>query len=460
MLSRSSFGRTAQRALRTQSASSRRAFASAASPSTQYETAEAAGIKVANRELEGATSLLAVVAKAGSRYEPVPGFSDALARYAFQSTYKRSALRITREAELLGSNLTAKNTRENVVLQAKFLSADLPYFAELLAEVTSQTKYNAYEWAELVLPTIKLRQQVLFSKPETLALESAHATAFHRGLGETSFAAASAPFESYFTEDGLAEFAQSAYAKPNISLVSVGPNSSEVSKWVSQFFAGHSAAPAAGQFKVKDAVPSKFYGGEQRTASKAGNAVVISFPGSAQYGASGYKAEADVLAALLGGESTIKWSPGFSLLAKAVEGETGVSVSTKNYAYSDAGLFTITISGKAAGVATVAKRAADAVKQIAAGEVPAEVVKKAIALAKFRALEASQVAETGVELTGSALINGGKPYQISELVSSFEKVSPQQVQDLAKSFVSGKASIAAVGDLHKLPFAEDLGLTV
>lgn len=287
----------------------------------------------------------------------------------------------------------------------------------------------------MVLPTIKLRQQVLFSKPEILALESAHATAFHRGLGETSFAAASAPFESYFTEDGLAEFAQSAYAKPNISLVSVGPNSSEISKWVSQFFAGHSATPAAGQFKVKDTVPSKFYGGEQRTASKAGNAVVISFPGSAQYGASGYKAEADVLAALLGGESTIKWSPGFSLLAKAVEGETGVSVSTKNYAYSDAGLFTITISGKAAGVAAVAKRAAEAIKQIAAGEVPAEAVKKAIALAKFRALEASQIAETGVELTGSALISGGKPYQISELASSFEKVSPQQVQDVCSLFV-------------------------
>lgn len=83
MLSRSSFGRTAQRALRTQSVSSRRAFASAASPSTQYETTEAAGIKVANRELEGPTSLLAVVAKAGSRYQPFPGYSDALERFAF-----------------------------------------------------------------------------------------------------------------------------------------------------------------------------------------------------------------------------------------------------------------------------------------------------------------------------------------------------------------------------------------
>lgn len=50
-------------------------------------------------------------------------------------------MRITRETELLGSTFSAKHSRENVILQAKFLSGDLPYFAELLAEVTSQTKY-------------------------------------------------------------------------------------------------------------------------------------------------------------------------------------------------------------------------------------------------------------------------------------------------------------------------------
>lgn len=84
MLSRSSFGRTAQRALRTHTASSRRAFASAASPALQYETSEASGIKVANRELEGPTSTLALVAKAGSRYQPFPGYADVLERFAFQ----------------------------------------------------------------------------------------------------------------------------------------------------------------------------------------------------------------------------------------------------------------------------------------------------------------------------------------------------------------------------------------
>ena len=42
----------------------------------------------------------------------------------------------------MGSALSAKHTRESVVLQAKFLSGDLPYFAELLAEVSSQTRYS------------------------------------------------------------------------------------------------------------------------------------------------------------------------------------------------------------------------------------------------------------------------------------------------------------------------------
>jgi ubiquinol-cytochrome c reductase core subunit 2 len=60
-----------------------------------------------------------------------------------KNTQRRSALRITRESELLGGQLTASHTREAVVLQASFLREDLPYFAELLAEVVSSTKYTS-----------------------------------------------------------------------------------------------------------------------------------------------------------------------------------------------------------------------------------------------------------------------------------------------------------------------------
>lgn len=65
-----------------------------------------------------------------------------------QNTEKRSALRITREVELLGGQVNAYHTRENLVLQAKFLKDDLPYFAELLAEVMSKTRYSSASSSE------------------------------------------------------------------------------------------------------------------------------------------------------------------------------------------------------------------------------------------------------------------------------------------------------------------------
>jgi ubiquinol-cytochrome c reductase core subunit 2 len=58
-----------------------------------------------------------------------------------QATDRRSALRITREAELLGGELSAYHSRENLVIGAKFLKEDLPYFVELLGEVVSKTRY-------------------------------------------------------------------------------------------------------------------------------------------------------------------------------------------------------------------------------------------------------------------------------------------------------------------------------
>lgn len=60
--------------------------------------------------------------------------------YDLQSTQRRSTLRIQRESELLGAELQSYHTRENLVVGAKFLRDDLPYFLELLAELASMTK--------------------------------------------------------------------------------------------------------------------------------------------------------------------------------------------------------------------------------------------------------------------------------------------------------------------------------
>ena len=59
-------------------------MASAVTPGLQYDVSESAGVKVANREVAGPTGTLALVAKAGPRYQPFPGFADALEYFAFK----------------------------------------------------------------------------------------------------------------------------------------------------------------------------------------------------------------------------------------------------------------------------------------------------------------------------------------------------------------------------------------
>lgn len=85
MLSRTSIGRQTQRAIRQQwTPASRRGLAAPASGSFQYETGDAQGIKFASRDMAGPTTQLALVARAGTRYESLPGLSLGLQSFAFK----------------------------------------------------------------------------------------------------------------------------------------------------------------------------------------------------------------------------------------------------------------------------------------------------------------------------------------------------------------------------------------
>ncbi|KAI9803934.1 MAG: ubiquinol-cytochrome c reductase core subunit 1 [Piccolia ochrophora] len=459
--------------------SNRRNLAAAASGTFQYRTGEAAGVKVASRDLAGPTTTLGLVARAGTRYQWYPGFTEGLETFAFKSTQKRSSLRIIREVELLGGELKATHSRENLVLGAKFMREDLPYFVELLGEVATQTRYTAHEFHEEVLPTMKFSQKGLLASTKALATNSAHGVAFHRGLGNPLHPTSSTPLTKYLTEDYIAAYADVVYSKPNFAIVANGVGQEELSKWVSEFFADASStvpkdAPAL------ESVPTKYYGGEERIAHDSGNTIIIAFPGTSSYTAGGsYKPEVAVLAALLGGESSIKWSPGFSLFAKAAAAHPGAKISTTHAAYSDAGLLSITFSGKAGAVRGASEEAVKALKSVAAGNVSADDLKKATALAKFQALEAGQAIDAGLESTGAGLIHGGQAYQIDEVGKSIDAVKPDQVKkvycvpesnaevrleanfrQIAKQWLDGKATVTAVGDLFVLPFAEELGLNV
>ncbi|KAM0254736.1 hypothetical protein ACHAQJ_006452 [Trichoderma viride] len=461
MISRSALSRSAQQAARRSGVVPRRAFAAAAAaPTGSYETADINGLKVASKDSHGPTTTLAVVAKAGTRYQPLPGLTYGLEQFAFKArahftTQRRSALRIARESELLGGQLTASHTREALVIEASFLRDDLPYFAELLAEVVSQTKYTTHEFHEEIERVLPYKKAAVNADVAGLALDNAHAVAFHSGLGAALNPSASAPFHKYVNEEYVASFADVVYSKPNIAVVADGAGAQSLSKWVDQFFKGVPTAARSGQTLKTEA--SKYFGGEQRTSHASGNSVVIAFPGS---DSTGSKPEIEVLATLLGGQPTIKWAPGFSLLSKATAGTPGLSIASSNQAYSDAGLLTIQLTGAAASVRKATEEAVKALKSIAAGTVSKEDVAKAVANAKFSLLEKAQTRGSSVLLAGTGLVNNGKVQDLVALTKSLDAVTAEKLKTTAKALLDGKATVSSVGDLFVLPYAEELGLRV
>ncbi|CAO2648319.1 Nn.00g075860.m01.CDS01 [Neocucurbitaria sp. VM-36] len=458
MFSRSTACRGAQRAARQHAArqTQRRGLAAPASGSFQYQTGEAKGVKYASRDFAGPTTTLALVAKAGTRFQPLPGLTEGLANFAFRGTERRSTLRIVRESELLGATLNAYHSRENLVLEAKFLRDDLPYFVELLGEVASSTKYQPHVYAEEVLPLIDAAHKRFLASVADMATNSAHSLAFHRGLGTPTASASPTPYTKYLDAQTIEYYSKIAYAKPNFAVVANGADHGDFSKWVGEFF--DNVPASALEESSAGADQTKYFGGEERIAHDGGNAMVIGFPGSSSFTGKFYKPEIAVLGSLLGGQSAIKWSPGFTKLGNAAA--PGAKVKTTSAIYSDAGLLYTTITGSAQAVAATAKASIEAIKKIAAGEISSEEISKAKATAKFKELENGQDTRAGLELTGNGLVHNTQAYQIDEVAKAIDGVSEEALKSAAKQLLEGNATVSSVGDLFVLPYAADLGLKV
>ena len=88
MLSRTAL-RSTQRAAARSWQQQNRGLAAPASGSFTYQSGDAQGIKFASRDIPGPVASLAIVAKAGTRYQGLPGLTEALEQYAFKVGYDR-----------------------------------------------------------------------------------------------------------------------------------------------------------------------------------------------------------------------------------------------------------------------------------------------------------------------------------------------------------------------------------
>ena len=260
----------------------------------------------------------------------------------------------------------------------------------MLGDVLTSSKFAAHEYNEDVVPSVAMEYQQAESQPEVIAMDFAHQLAFRRGLGNSLFAT------PHLHVDLLSavSYARSAFSnQAGLAVVSSGVANGTLNGFVNDFFKGSSASsslnsPAA----VKsDSGKSQYYGGEMRVphtvhgGSEQGQ-LLIGFQGGAVS-----QPEYAVLRSLLGGESSLKWTPGASPLSQ-ISTKIGTlpskpAVRAFNLAYSDAGLFGFFVNAPTDKVKEAASQAVSALKEIAKGA-KEEEVKRAIAQAKFAAATA------------------------------------------------------------------------
>lgn len=270
---------------------------------------------------------------------------------------------------------------------------------------------------------MQIKQSKLAYNALAQALDNAHAVAFHKGLGSSIYPSSSTTLGPYLSEHTVADFAAAVYTKPNIAIIADGATQANLSKWIEPFFRDVPTSSTSPMKLFTEA--TKYYGGEQRTSATSGNAIVLAFPG---FNLSSDKADVAILTALLGGESNIKWSPGFTLLSQASAASPGATIVAKNFAYTDAGLLTIQITGSAAAVRKGAEEAVKAIKSVVEGGVTKEVLAKAIAKAKFDLLTANELTGAGMVSAGNSLIHGGKIFEVASALKSYEAVTADKVK--------------------------------
>jgi len=303
-----------------------------------------------------------------------------------------------------------------------------------------------------VLPQVESDRHQALASARVAAIEAAHSVAFRRGLGNSLLA----PAHPHASAGSVASFAhQVVNAKGGLAVLGTGVAPATLQKLVADFFATDSVATTAA---ATSAGASKYFGGEIRLASETGaaNGLLLGFEGGSLA-----SPQHSVLRHILGGQSSVKWSRGQgSALSQALADASPVAEATAfNLAYTDAGLLGAYVTGGTPEEMTkLGQTFVQALDKAASGVSEADV-KRGIAKAKFEAASVLESRVGRLEHIGAQIVSDGKVTSLESAFKALDGVTVKSVTEAAKTARKSKASVVAVGDSARLPYASDFGLS-
>jgi predicted Zn-dependent peptidase len=196
-------------------------------PSKTKVTTLPNGIKIASETSVSPAASVGLYIDCGSIYETPAssGASHLLERMAFKSTTNRSHLRLVREVEAIGGNVSASASREQMCYTYDAFKAYGPEMVEVLIDSVRNPAFFNWEIKEQ-LEKIKAEIAEVSDNPQGLLLEALHSAGYSGALAKPLMAPQSAihRLDSSILEEFIAE----NYTAPRMVLAASGVEHDEL----------------------------------------------------------------------------------------------------------------------------------------------------------------------------------------------------------------------------------------
>ncbi|KAF8388889.1 hypothetical protein HHK36_025570 [Tetracentron sinense] len=404
------------------------------------------GVKIASETSANPVASIGLYVDCGSIYEtPISfGTTHLLERMAFKSTANRSHLRIVREVEAIGGNVTASASREQMGYSYDALKTYAPEMLELLIDCVRNPVFLDWEVNEQ-LQKVKVEIGEISNNPQGLLLEAIHSAGYSGALANPLLAPESAinRLDSTILEEFVAtavcEF-QENYTAPRIVLAASGIEHEELLSIAEPLL---SDLPIV----VRPEEPKSVYVGGQKTHV----ALAFEVPG-------GWHKEKDamtltVLQLLLGGGGSFSaGGPGkgmYSWLYLRVlnEHQQIESFSAFNSIYNNTGIFGIHAT---TGSEFVSKAVDIAARELLAVATPGQVdqvqldrAKESTKSAVLMNLESRMVASEDI---GRQILTYGERKPVEHFLKAVDEVTLKDITSIAQKIVSSPLTMASYGD--------------
>lgn len=393
---------------------------------------------------ETETVTISIWVDVGSRCETVEtnGISHFLEHMAFKGTTRRNAQEIAIAFDSIGGIVNASTGRENTSYYAKVLKEDFTIAADILSDILL---HSVFDKEELERERQVILQEVAMTNdmPDDIIFDYYQETAFpNQPLGRSILGPRKNILK--FTRDDLQQHIESFYTPENI-VISVGGNIKH-NQVVEQFSKSFGALKKG---KPTNKIRPQYKGGLYRKDKELEQThLVTGFEGISYHHDDIYTIQ--ILAGILGG--------GFSSrLFQEIREKRGLAYSISAYSinYSDTGIFSIYTGVDPANV-----RECMHVLQEELREATHNITEEELERAKKQAIAPLMM---GIESSGFRaedcarnLICMGKNIPISETIEKVTALSVMDIQYCLQQRITGRATVAAIGDCSYLPDEETL----